>query len=208
VAENGLRAHKLFTSSEESWEMRDRINLNPMFIRPPKAGTEMGSRDLAYILEGEFTSYFAGKPIPEKKQAEEDSDQTNQDNNPEEEEPAVDPAKVESEGEFLTKGRPGKIFLMASSEMLKDNILNANGRGPNETFVLNVVDFLNNREDIALMRSKEQRFNPLDDTGAGTKTFIKSFNIVGLAILVNIFGLLVWFRRHSRKRRIQMMFQS
>jgi hypothetical protein len=57
------------------------------------------------------------------------------------------------------------------------------------------------------MRSKEQRFNPLEDTGAGTKTFVKTFNIVALPILVNLFGLLVWFRRHSRKKHIQMMFQ-
>jgi hypothetical protein len=56
------------------------------------------------------------------------------------------------------------------------------------------------------MRGKEQRFNPLDDTQAGTKTFVKAFNIAGLPILVVIFGLGVWFRRHSRKKQIQMMF--
>jgi ABC-type uncharacterized transport system involved in gliding motility auxiliary subunit len=36
IKENGIRAHKLFASSEKSWEMRGRINLNPMFIRPPR----------------------------------------------------------------------------------------------------------------------------------------------------------------------------
>jgi ABC-type uncharacterized transport system involved in gliding motility auxiliary subunit len=208
IAEDGLQAHKLFASSEESWEMRDQIELNPMLIQPPKSGADMGSRDLAYILEGEFTSYFAGKPIPEKKEAEKESEKTSQKTSTEEKKPGVDPAQVESEGEFLAKGRPGKIFLAASSEILKDNILNLAGRSPNDTFVLNVVDFLNNREDIALMRSKEQRFNPLGDTGAATKTFVKSFNIVGLPILVNLFGLLIWFRRHSRKRQIQLMFQT
>jgi ABC-type uncharacterized transport system involved in gliding motility auxiliary subunit len=119
----------------------------------------------------------------------------------------VDLSKIEPEGEFLTKGRNGRIFLIASAEMLKDNILDARGSNPNTSFILNVIDFLNNRQDIAVMRSKEQRFNPLDDTGAGTKTFIKSFNIVALPILVNLIGLLVWFRRHTRKKHIQMMFQ-
>jgi hypothetical protein len=75
-------------------------------------------------------------------------------------------------------------------------------------FIMNILDFLNNREDIALMRSKEQRFNPLDDTEAGTKTFVKSFNVAGIPVVVVLFGLLVWFRRHSRKKRIQMMFQK
>ena len=58
------------------------------------------------------------------------------------------------------------------------------------------------------MRSKEQRFNPLFDTGPATKTFVKSFNIAGLPVLVTLFGLLVWFKRHSRKKHIQMMFQK
>jgi ABC-2 type transport system permease protein len=58
------------------------------------------------------------------------------------------------------------------------------------------------------MRSKEQRFNPLEDTQGGTKTFLKSFNIAGLPVLVVLFGLLVWFRRHTRKKQIQMMFQK
>ena len=75
-------------------------------------------------------------------------------------------------------------------------------------FNMNILDYLNNREDIAIMRSKEQRFNPLVETVAGVKTFIKSFNIVGLPVLVVLFGLLVWFRRHSRKKRIQIMFQK
>ena len=92
--------------------------------------------------------------------------------------------------------------------MLKDNVLDETGNSPNSTYILNVIDFLNNRRDIAVMRSKEQRFNPLEDTSGGTKTFVKSFNIVALPILVNLFGLLIWFRRHSRKKRIQMMFQK
>jgi ABC-type uncharacterized transport system involved in gliding motility auxiliary subunit len=206
VAENGVKAHRLFASSEKSWEMREPINLNPMIIRPPQSRDEQQSLDLAYILEGEFSSYFDGKSLPEREESEKDSQKTNQKLS-EKEKAEVDLSKIESEREFLTKGRNGRIFLMASAEMLKDNILDARGSNPNTTFILNVIDFLNNRQDIAVMRSKEQRFNPLDDTGAGTKTFVKTFNIVALPILVNLFGLFVWFRRHSRKKHIQMMFQ-
>jgi ABC-type uncharacterized transport system involved in gliding motility auxiliary subunit len=207
ITENGLRAYKLFASSEKSWEMRNQINLNPIFIRPPQSSDEQQSLPLAYILEGEFPSYFADKPIPEKKEAASDPEKTSK-KGLENKRASVDLPKIEPEGEFLSKGRPGKIFLMASSAMLKDNMLDTRGRGPNTLFILNVVDFLNNRQDIAVMRNKEQRFNPLDDTKTGTKTFVKSFNIVGLPILVNLCGLLIWFRRHTRKKRIQMMFQK
>jgi hypothetical protein len=90
--------------------------------------------------------------------------------------------------------------------MLMNNVLDAGGRGSNTTLILNVIDYLNGREDIAVMRGKEQQFNPLEDTQPGTKTFVKAFNVAGLPVLVVIFGLGVWFRRHSRKKHIQMMF--
>ena len=120
----------------------------------------------------------------------------------------VEHSKIESEGQFITKGKPAKIFLMASSEMAKDTVIDNQGRNLNSVFLMNLLDALNGREDIALLRSKKQRFNPLTATGAFAKTFIKSFNIAGLPILVVIFGLLVWFRRASRKKHIQMMFQK
>jgi ABC-type uncharacterized transport system involved in gliding motility auxiliary subunit len=214
---NGLKATRLVASSEKSWEMSGRITLNPMFIQPPSSEEDMQSKPLAYILAGEFPSYFAGKPIPVKEIDENESD--NKDKEAAEQPPSneataantqseIDISKIVSEGQFVAKGKPGKIFLMASADMLKDNILDAGGRGPNATYILNVIDYLNGREDIAVMRGKEQRFNPLDDTKAGTKTFVKTLNIIGLPAFVVVVGIFVWFRRHTRKKNIQMMFQK
>ena len=210
IKKNSLNSHKLIASSEKSWQMRDRINLNPMFIKPPPSSEEMQSYPLAYLIEGEFPSYFAGKPLPVKEVDEKKSDNDEKDS---EQKTAAKPSgidlsKIERSGQFLSKGKPGKIFLMASADMLKNNVLDAEGQSSNATFIMNVIDYLNGREDIAVMRGKEQRFNPLEDTRAGTKTFVKAFNIAGLPILVVIFGLGVWFRRHSRKKHIQMMFQK
>lgn len=204
IDEQGLQAHELFASSEKSWEMSGRINLNPMFIRPPQSGEGQRSLPLAYLLSGEFPSYFAGKPLPEKS-LEKGSEKSGEEQKAAEK-AEVDLSRIESKGKVLAKGRPGKILLVASSEMLKDNLLDAKGRSPNATFIMNVVDSLNNRGGIAVIRSKEQRFNPLYDATAGTKTFVKSFNIAGLPVLVILFGCFVWMRRHARKRHIQMMF--
>ena len=204
VGEQGLQARELFASSGKSWEMSGRINLNPMFIRPPQSGEGQRSLPLAYLLSGEFPSYFAGKPLPEKS-LEKGSEKSGEEQKAAEK-AEVDLSRIESKGKVLAKGRPGKILLVASSEMLKDNLLDAKGRSPNATFIMNVVDSLNNRGGIAVIRSKEQRFNPLYDATAGTKTFVKSFNIAGLPVLVILFGCFVWMRRHARKRHIQMMF--
>ena len=84
--------------------------------------------------------------------------------------------------------------------------MDANGESPNAMFIMNVLDVLNDREDIAVMRSKEQQYNPLYDSDALTKTFIKTFNIAGLPVLVALFGVIVLLRRRSRRKMIQMMF--
>jgi ABC-2 type transport system permease protein len=203
ISENRLNAHKLFASSEQSWEMTGQINLNPMFIRPPDSDEDMKSMPLAYLIEGEFPSYFAGKSIPEKilKSEEENS----QEHDPKEK-PLQELSEIKDKGTLITKGKPGKIFIMASSAMLTDSIIGKEGRSPVEIFMMNLFDLMNNREDIAAMRGKKQSFNPLSDTGHGVKTFVKSFNIAGLPLLVVCFGLLVWSLRSSRKKRIQTMF--
>jgi hypothetical protein len=91
--------------------------------------------------------------------------------------------------------------------MLKNMVIDETGRGANTVFVLNAIDYLNQRGDVAVMRAKEQTFNPLRETGAAERTFIKSFIIAGLPLLVALFGLGVWVRRTARKKRIQKMFQ-
>jgi ABC-type uncharacterized transport system involved in gliding motility auxiliary subunit len=208
ISENKLTAVKLFSSSEKSWEKRENISLNPMFLSPPPSTDEQQSFPLAYIIEGVFPSYFEGKPIPEKTSDETDTEESNLEVEAGAQKETVDMSKIKGRGDFIPKGKPAKIFLMASSEMLRDTVLDPEGDSPNDMFVLNTIDALNQRQHIATMRSKTLRFNPLHDTGAVTKTFVKSFNIAGLPVLVVFLGLIIWLRRHSRKKRIQMMFQK
>jgi ABC-2 type transport system permease protein len=210
LSANSIQATRLLATSEKSWEMKGRINLNPMLLQPPADKDEMQRFPIAYLLEGEFSSFFEGKPVPEKEQ---DPADANENGDAQKAEGETDKSvstgdnRIEGSQDVITKGRPGKILLISSTEMIKDNVLDDNGRSPNDMLVMNLVDYLNNREGIAVMRSKEQRFNPLNEVGAGMRTFVKSFNIVGLPVIVAVFGLIVLFRRHGRKRRIQAMFQ-
>jgi ABC-type uncharacterized transport system involved in gliding motility auxiliary subunit len=181
-----------------------------MLIRPPQSEDEKRSFPLAYLLEGAFESYFKGKPIPEKETSKESADAGEEaaagtENKTGKPDPGL--TNIESEGQLIANGSPGKLLIVGSAEIIKNNIMDKEGRSPNDMFILNLIDYLNGKADIAVMRSKEQRFNPLDDVGAGTKTFVKSFNVIGLPIIVIVFGLLVWLRRHARKSRIQMIFQ-
>ncbi len=211
-----LTAHQLFASSKESWEMTGKINLNPMFIQPPEKEDSFKSIPLGYLIEGQFQSYFTGREIPQKEVKEsEESDEASdimETDVPESDaekskKPEMDLSKIESKAEFLQAGKPAKICIIGSSALLKDNMVDTEGNSPNAAFVLNLVDMLNHREKIAVMRSKTQAFNPLDDTDVVVKNAIKLFNIAGLPVLIVILGLLTLWMRKIRRKRIQLMFQ-
>jgi ABC-type uncharacterized transport system involved in gliding motility auxiliary subunit len=201
VKARGLVALRLFSSSDRAWEMKGDINLSPAFMRKPQEEEGYRRMSMAYVLEGPFPSYFADKPVPEKDEGGEDAGE-------ESDAGAVDTSSVEGSAVKVVKGKPGRIFLVGTSEILKDNIIDEGGESPNSQFVMNVIDYLNGREELAVMRSKTQRFNPLREVKPATRTVIKTANIVGLPVLVILAGLVVWGRRASRKRVIHQIFMK
>jgi ABC-type uncharacterized transport system involved in gliding motility auxiliary subunit len=216
LKEHGLDAWRMISTTRDAWEMSGQINLTPFMIRPPMNPDEKSQQPLAYMIEGEFPSYFADKPIPEKPEPEEESpedpieggseEEPQATEKPAEKEPEVVESQVTGETGVIKTGRPGRIFLVGSSEILTDNILGDQGQSPNSVFLLNTIDYLNGQPDIAVMRSKNQRFNPLNDTKALTRTIVKVLNIAGIPALFILFGFYVWVRRKARRRVIQAMF--
>ena len=207
INKDRVTATKLFSSSDESWLMKDRINLNPMFLTPPKEKNEMKSYNLAYLLQGEFTSYFKDKDIPEKEMGEKDIKEESK----EETSQKDDKEKLEgftAENRILETSKPVKLFVLPCSQMLQDNMLDPQGRSTNSTFILNIIDHLNDEDDIASLRSKQQTLNPIAQTTAFTRGVFKTLNIIGLPVLVVLFGLLVLAKRASRKKRITNWFKT
>ena len=194
-----ISASVLFSSSDRSWLMRDNINLNPVMLAPPGPDTETASYPLAMLLEGRFASYYDGKPIPVRT-ADTGAEAPS--------EGKRDLSMIQGGSAFIARGEPGKIAVLAASEMIKDNVLDPNDNSPNGVFILNLIDALNGREDVAIMRAKQQVFNPLDETTAFTKAAIKWLNIIGLPLAVICFGLIVWMRRASRRKSIQAAFAT
>jgi ABC-type uncharacterized transport system involved in gliding motility auxiliary subunit len=210
---NNLEVTLLFSSSKDSWEMAGQINLMPWMIRPPANPQEKKIIPLAYLIEGEMPSYFADKPVPEKpkeelpeEEGQEEGAEAEAEAEVEQEQPVVEESRVTDRVGVLAKGNPGRILLIGSGDILKDNVLDDQGRSPNSVFLLNSFDYLNNREDIAVMRSKNQLFNPLRDTKAAIRTLVKIFNIAGVPILFLLFGFYIWIRRKAKKRMIQNLF--
>ena len=209
----GVQATRLFSSSPQSWEMSERITLDPMAIGGPPPAEDQQQFHLAYLLKGSFPSYFTGQPVPEKPApAEAPGDDAAESDIPPDnaasEAEAPDLNAIESAPARRDRGEPSQILLVGSSDLIQDTILEAGGRSPNSMFVMNVIDYLNDRLGVAEMRSKEQRFNPLEETDMATRTMTKAFNVIGIPLLVVVFGFVVWLRRAARKKRIQAMFTS
>ena len=218
----GVTATRLLSTSKDSWLMKDEINLNPMFISPPESSEEMDSYDLAYLLEGTFTSYFKDKPVPEKPMGEEDLPEPDtptdavQTTDPDAAETAgsdieatkTDTPEVVAQNRILETSRPAKIFVLGCSQMLMDNMLDPEGRTTNATFILNTIDHLNGKDEIAAMRSKQQMLNPLATTTPFVRAMIKALNIAGLPVLVFVFGIGVWGAGKARRKKIANQFNA
>ncbi len=197
MRKNGLTFTRLVTSSDHAWETHGRVELNPFSLHPPSDPGAFARATLAAVIQGPFPSYFAGKPVPERPAAKAKKGVAAK---------GKGKSRVVSAAAVITKGRPGRIFLMGSSEPLTDDLFDASAAGPNAQFVLNIIDALNGRTDNAVMRTKVQRFNPLRKVSPGVRTAVKALNIAGLPLLVIGVGILVWLRRSVRKRTIQRMF--
>jgi ABC-type uncharacterized transport system involved in gliding motility auxiliary subunit len=186
----------LFSSSDKSWEMKENINLyNPITIFPPSDKIK-SKFPLAVIIEGNVNSFFNGKPIPEREFNENENEKS-----------LISSDLLTKDEEFIPNTNQGKVFVIGTSAVLTDNILDRTGTSPNSVFIYNVLDKLNGRDDFAEMRSKTQVFNPLRETTPGERSFIKGFSIIGLPVLVIFSGLIAWLLWTSRKKKIELLFR-
>lgn len=214
INNQGVVATRLFSSGNESWLQGDNVSLIPSLIQPPSAEAEFKSSDLGYILEGEFKSYFAGKDIPAKPVSEEDAPTSGE--APKKVVTKENLFNIKDSDTIIEQGKPAKVIVIGSSSMIKNNLIDPNGEGENAKLALNLVDYLSDRGDWTLMRTKAQRLIPLEpyDADAGGLTAIitnrevlKWFNMMFLPVLVGVVGLLVYASKISRKKRLAELFK-
>jgi len=199
----GDKVKVLFSSSKKSWEMKDNINLyNPMMINPPSKDKEK-QFPLAVVIEGKLTSYFKGKEIPVRPVP--DDEKANKDDA---KKAVIKTDMIKENSPFIAETEHGKIFVIGTSSIFSDNLLDKEGSSPNAVFVANIMDHLNGRDDFAVMRSKGQIYNPLNQTTPAVRSFVKGFNIAVLPVLVIITGLIVWIFSLKRRKKIERMFKE
>ncbi len=213
IDDTKIKATKLLTSSDRSWLMEGNIDLNPAMIRPPQSDDAFNAYTMAYVLEGNFTSFFKDQPIPKKTEASDGVKSDGVKKEPVKEatvkEKAVSkPTPVIAQHTKIETGKPAKLLILPSSQMIMDTMIDPQGRTMNATFILNAIDHLNNEDRMATLRAKQQTLNPIEETTPSLRAIFKAFNIIGLPVLVILFGMGVLAKRTSRKKKLASRFNA
>jgi ABC-type uncharacterized transport system involved in gliding motility auxiliary subunit len=205
IKKNNLKVKTIFSSSEKAWELRDNIMLVPQYLEPPSKDN-LKKYPLAAIVEGEFPSYFAETGMPTKDTNASTSDAK----------AVASSDKVSSQNDFIKKGKRSRIFIVGTSEIMKNQILgDDNVEAPNATFLMNIIDDIYGRVEWANMRSKSARFNPIEPYNTDAPFFKRIFtnrnnfiifNWVIVPLLVVFAGLMVWVARRNRRRQVEKLY--
>ena len=91
----------------------------------------------------------------------------------------------------------GRLVVVGNSQFLNDKFAGS-GRSENGTFGLNAVDWL--AQDVALsgIRTKSVGRRPLVFGSEGLRDFVRYLNLIGIPVLVAVFGM----ARMARRRKL------
>ncbi|RLC48674.1 MAG: hypothetical protein DRH70_00435 [Candidatus Coatesbacteria bacterium] len=167
----------LARSSDASWLQTGRFDLSP---QQHFSQTAKGSYELAVEGDGTFKSLFAGKKAPK---------------------PEGTAARyAPKEQKVIEKSPPVKIVVVGNSFMVNDNFLSRYRK--NDLFVENLIDVMNLGKGLVGIRTRGATERPLEEVSEGTKQWVKYGNMLGVPILVVIFGLSRFLIRKKRKRAV------
>lgn len=180
----GLRYTSLLRTGPQSWRMSGEIALDPQRISPPDDAARYSPETVAALVEGQFKSLFP--------------DGLN----------APGGGTVETTGAHVSVGKPSRLITVGSWAVLGDNVMDEQGQSPNTQLVLNLIDYAAGCEDMALLRSKQQGFNPLIPLTPQMRASVKYLCMAGLPALAALAGAVGWRIRKHRMARIKTQFAA
>lgn len=187
--ESKVEATVLVTSSDNSWVSPGQANLNPQQnwqqIFASKKETLKPSNLIVY-LSGAFSSYFSGKSIPTKNNAEVDT--------------VTGKLKVDTEDqarEIVASNDKGHLIVSGDSDFMS-----AQGAAPgNIAWILNVVDWISLDENLISIRSRTLIDRTIKDdkleAGNSYSAMIRYTNVMLMPVIMIILGLIIYFRRRE-----------
>ena len=186
VSKEGITATSLAKTGESGQSVQGYYNLMP---NAPIPSAESRAYTVAATLEGKFKSFYADKEIPPVSTAGDETSTADDQTPVPVQDTEARPTKTESEqtqivvvgtAQFLTQLRPDGV-----------------------NFFLNTVDWLTLGDALIGIRSQTITDRPLREVSEIEKNFIKYLCIVGVPLLVIIFGLLRYFLKRRAKRFVE-----
>ena len=150
---------------------------------PPNAEAQVYT--VAVALEGTFKSFYAGKEVPSVPSPVTEESET--------------PAPVSDTETRVTKTESAQtqIVVVGTAQFLTQL------RPDGVNFFLNTVDWLTLGDALIGIRSHTITDRPLREVSEIEKNFIKYLCIVGVPLMVIIFGLLRYFLKRRAKRFVE-----
>jgi len=181
----GLQVAELFKSTKYSWTQNNFFDLSPKEQYSPQPN-EMKKQVMGVALSGKFKSFFAGKKVPAK-----------------EEEETTAAAQAEKKEQttpetIIPESKDTKLIVVGNARFITENFP-AEFDG-NRIFFLNAIDWFTIGDYLIGIRSRESTDRPLRVISEEAKAALRFINILGVSILVGLFGLSRFYLRRRRKR--------
>jgi gliding-associated putative ABC transporter substrate-binding component GldG len=164
---------ELFKTTEFAWNQTGQFNLDPqnqaLIFGQLKEGKQQYL--LGVYLTGQFKSFYADRPAPQK--------------------------EGEEKKEVVKESKKNaQIIVVGDSDFLANQHLSQN----NLLFFLNAVDFLTLGEDLIEIRSREATDRPLKELSEKGKNFYKYANVIGMPCLLIVVGFIRSFLKRKEKK--------
>ncbi len=178
VAHSDIDVEVLAKTTPYATRQKDNFVIDPS---QQPAGADKGQIAMAALAKGKFKSFFSGKQVPALS----------------EDDPKTEGREVKEQDD-----EEGQIIVIADSDLIADGQLNRSEE--NIVFFMNAVDYLTLGSDLIGIRSKQTTDRPLKEISEAGKDFVKGINIIGIPLIVILFGIgRAWIRRRDKKMSME-----
>ena len=186
VSKEGITATSLAKTGESGQSVQGYYNLMP---NAPIPSAESQAYTVAVALEGKFKSFYADKEIPPVPTAAEEANASD--------DQTLTPAQDADARTTKTESEQTQIVVVGTAQFLTQL------RPDGVNFFLNTVDWLTLGDALIGIRSHTITDRPLREVSEIEKNFIKYLCIVGVPLIVIVFGLLRYFLKRRAKRLVE-----
>jgi ABC-type uncharacterized transport system involved in gliding motility auxiliary subunit len=172
---DGRQIAVLAKSSPKSWLEPKPFNIDPRRDWRSETITPNGPYDLMVQVTGKLPSHFASEAAP-----------SNRSSTP------SGAVLAESKGE-------SRVIVTGGASLLTDEFMN----GSNQALALNIADWLLLDQALLTMRTRGMAEAPLQtDLSDATRSAAKLGNVLGLPLLLALYGVVRWRLREARRSTI------